>query len=269
MKRTIEGIAIEYRDEGEGRPIVWIHGYPLASAIFEAQFAIRGVRHLAPDLPGFGGSESRPALTIDDYALLVLRLLDELGIERAVFGGVSMGGYVAMAIARRAKHRLAGLILIDTRETPDTAEAREGRYTAIETVRKEGTRPVIESMLPKMLTTKTIENDTPAASTARSVMQAASPEGVISALAAMAERPDASDVISTIDAPLLIVVGEHDSLTPRSDAERMHAAAAESTLVVLPGAAHLSNLEQPGPFNDAVQLFLSKHALNVAETEVQ
>jgi 3-oxoadipate enol-lactonase len=269
MKRSIEGIAIEYRDEGEGRPIVWIHGYPLASAIFEPQFAIRGVRHLAPDLPGFGGSDSRPALTIDDYALLVLRLLDELGIERAVFGGVSMGGYVAMAIARRTKHRLDGLILIDTRETPDTAEAREGRYTAIETVRKEGTRPVIESMLSKLLMTDTIENRTPAAATARSVMEAASSEGVISALAAMAERPDSSDVISTIAAPLLIVVGEHDSVTPPEDAERMHAAAPESTLVVIAGAAHLSHLERPGPFNDAVHAFLTKHALNVTETEVQ
>src|SRR5687768_5466831 len=141
--------AYDYRilnvtDLGKGTPVLWIHGFPLSSAVFDKQLAIRGVPHVMPDPPGFG--ESRAAvgdLTMDDYARIVIDLLDHRGIDRAVFAGVSMGGYVCFAATRLAPERMAGLILIDTKETADTGEARTGRYQSIEKVRSEGVAPIV------------------------------------------------------------------------------------------------------------------------------
>lgn len=242
-------------DLGEGTPVVWIHGYPLASSIFEHQLAIRGVRHVMPDLPGFG--QSRPdggGLSIDDYAHLALDLLDQRGLDRAVFAGLSMGGYICLAIARIAPERLRGLVLIDTRETADSEEVRKGRYDAIEKVKKEGVQPIVESMLPKMLT--------PAApremkERVREIMSSTSPEGAIAALGAMATRPNSAGVLPKITVPVLVVVGEQDTVTPPSDAMRMQSKIARARLVRIANAAHLSNYEQATEFNLACGSFVA------------
>ncbi len=242
-------------DLGEGTPVVWIHGYPLASSVFEHQLAIRGVRHVMPDLPGFG--QSRPdggALSIDDYAHRMLDLLDQRGLEKAVFAGLSMGGYICLAIARIAPERMRGLVLIDTRETADTEEVRKGRYESIEKVKKEGVKPVVESMLPKMLT--------PAApremkERVREIMSSSSPEGVTAALHAIATRHDSSGVLPKIVVPVLIVVGEQDTITPPGDAERMQSRIARARTVRIANAAHLSNYEQAAEFNRACGAFVA------------
>src|SRR5688572_26746005 len=134
-------------DFGSGPAILWLHGFPLDSSIFQPQLAIPGVRHLTPDLPGFG--RTPPAdreLSMEDYARLGLEVLDARGIQRAVVAGFSMGGYIAFALARIAPERMSGLILIDTRETADTEEARKGRYDTIAKVREQGIQPVVDAM---------------------------------------------------------------------------------------------------------------------------
>lgn len=244
---------MNYTDEGGGPPLVWIHGFPLSSRVFQEQRAIAGARHIVPDLPGFGRTPPAPIESIDDYAREVLALLDQLSIERAIFAGLSMGGYICFAIARMALARMDGLILIDTKETADTPEARRGRYETIEKVKEKGVSVVVDSMLPKMLT--------PAApaglvDAVRTMMSGSSPEGVIAALRAMAERPDSK----LPDVPTLIAVGARDAITPPSDAERMAKALERATLVTIPAAAHLSNMEKPHEFNEAVERFLGERA---------
>jgi 3-oxoadipate enol-lactonase len=242
-------------DLGEGTPILWVHGFPLSSGVFEDQLAIRGVRHIMPDLPGFGASRANVGdVTIDDYARIVLDLLDHRGIDRAVLAGLSMGGYVCLAIARLAPERLRGLILIDTKEKPDDDTARNGRFASIEKVKREGTAPVVEAMLPKMLTP---DAPAPLRERVREIMTSASPAGVIAALRAMAVRPDSTPVLPSIAAPTLILVGDGDVITPASDAQRMAAAIPRARLVVIHGAAHLSNLEKPEEFNRAVSGFVA------------
>ncbi len=242
-------------DLGEGTPILWIHGFPLASSMYEHQLAIRGVRHVMPDLPGFG--QSRPQgdqVSMDDYARMCIDLLDHRGIDRAVFAGFSMGGYICFAAARLAPERMRGLILIDTRETADTNEARKGRYDSIEKVKKEGIRPIVESMLPKMLTP-----DAPPETRerVREIMSSSSADGVIAALHAMATRPDSTPLLGEIGVPTLVIVGEQDTVTPPTDAERMTAAIGGARLVRIAGAAHLSNYEKAAEVNRAVAAFVS------------
>ena len=242
-------------DLGEGTPILWIHGFPFASSIYEQQLAIRSVRHVMPDLPGFG--QSRPQgddISIDGYARICIDMLDHRGIDRAVIAGLSMGGYIAFAMARLAPQRMRGLILIDTRETADTDEARKGRYDSIEKVKKEGVRPIVASMLPKMLTPHAPRE---MRDRVREIMSSSSPEGVTAALRAMATRPDSTPQLGKIDVPTLILVGEQDTITPPADAERMTAAIRGARLVRIDGAAHLSNYEKATEVNRAVGAFVA------------
>ena len=227
--------------------IVWIHGFPLSSRVFDPQRAIPGATHLMPDLPGFGGAAPpRGEMTMDSYARYVL----DQSPEEAVFAGLSMGGYICFAIAKLAPKRMKGLILIDTRETADTDEQKKGRYDTIAKVQKEGIGPVVDSMLPKMVVTETLKPQV------RSIMQSSSKDGVIAALRAIAERRDSFELIFGLLTPALIVVGEKDTITPPADSERMAKALRNSRLVRIPNAAHLSNFDQPEVFNAAVKGFV-------------
>ncbi len=247
------------RDSGTGTPVVWIHGYPLSSAIYEPQEAIPGVRHIVPDLPGFGATPPPAgAMTIAAYAEGIVRIMDEKGIRSAVVAGLSMGGYIALAVARQSMERLCGLILIDTRELPDAPDARAKRLETIGAVRASGTASVVESMLPKMLTEETFRDDRAKGLAVRRIMESASVEGVIAALGAMAGRGDASDLLPRIEVPTLVVVGRDDAITPPADAERMRNAIPGAELVVLDRAAHLANFERPGEFNSAAARFLGR-----------
>ena len=231
--------------------IVWIHGFPLSPAVFEKQREIGGIQHVIRALPGFGGA-APPAkpMTIDDYARQIVEELDEA--EQAIFAGLSMGGYIALSIARNFPERMSGLILIDTRETADNEEQRKGRYATMDKVRAEGVQPVIDSMLPKMLTHEAPEE---MRERVREIMASSSPEGVIAALEAMATRADSTDLLPRINVPALVVVGAEDTITPPSDAERMARALPHAMLVSIPGAAHLSNYEKWERFNRAVVSF--------------
>lgn len=247
---------LRYIERGVGRPIVWIHGFPLSSIIFEQQLEIPGVRHVVPDLQGFGDSAPSDVKTIDDYASAVLSTLDSLSIDQAVFAGVSMGGYVTFSVVRHAPERVSGWILIDTRETPDSAEATKNRRRQSERVDREGTGFLVDELLPRMLTTSTLRAGDQRAEIVRRAMSSASPAGVRDALGAMADRPDSAEVIREYPGPILVAVGDEDDITPPSDAERMASFGTNTTLVRIRGAAHLSHVECPREFNAAVTAFL-------------
>lgn len=234
--------------------ILWLHAFPLSSRIFEQQRAIEGVTHLMPDLPGFGDA---PPLTsepdMEAYVRFAIQELDKRGIEKAVFAGVSMGGYICLSALRHFRQRISALILADTRETADSIDMRQGRFEMIGKVELEGVTPVVDSMFPKMLT--------PGAPLelkewVRSVMMSSTSRGTTDALRAIANRVESGSLLPSITVPSLIVVGEEDTITPPADAERMANAIPEAKLVRIADAAHLSNVEQPAAFNAAVAAFL-------------
>jgi pimeloyl-ACP methyl ester carboxylesterase len=240
-----------FHDNGDGRPIVWIHGFPHASAIFQPQVAIAGVRHIRVDLQGFGASAppSGP-VAMADYSREIIAVLDHLRIEKAIIAGISMGGYILMQMLRDAPQRIEGVILIDTRERPDSDQAREDRFKTIAEIEKNGIEPVVDAMLPKMIVNAARRPPF------RDIMMTSTPAGMIAAQRAMSGRPDSSSTLRALKLPALVIVGEHDPITSVDDARRMAALIKGSKRVVIENAAHASNFDQPEAFNRAVTEFL-------------
>ena len=239
--------------------VVLIHAFPLHAQLWGRQLAAAppGWQVLAPDLPGFGAHPGPPARTVDDMAASVLSALDARGIGRAVIGGLSMGGYVTLALYRKAPERFSGMVLADTRATADTPQQKEGRGKLIATVREQGPSAVAEEMLPKLLGSTTRREQPDLAREVRAMIEASSPEAIAAALEAMRARPDSTPLLPRIAVPTLILCGEEDVLTPPADAEALHQGIAGSRLRLLPGAGHLSNIEAPGEFNRELAAFLA------------
>ena len=239
--------------------MVLIHAFPLNARMFEPQLALadRGWRVVAPHLRQFDGGDGDPsASTVDDYAADVIDLADALHLEDAVIGGVSMGGYVAFAMFRHAPRYFQGMVLADTRATADAPQALEGRKKMIALVQQQGSAAVADEMLPKLLGETTRRTRPDLVERVRALAVSSSPGAIAGAVRALMTRPDSTPLLPTIHCPALIVVGDEDLLTPRSDAEAIHRGVAGSQLTVIAGAGHLSNLEQPDAFNDALARFL-------------
>ena len=155
MELQVNGYRMNVRESGRGRPVLLIHGYPLNSRLWQPQLdSLTDVgRLIAPDLRGHGDSESVPGpYSMDQLADDCAALLDALEIsEPVVVNGLSMGGYIAMAFARRYPARLAGLVLTATRSGTDTAAGKAGRDQAAQQAREQGVGSIVEGMLPKLL----------------------------------------------------------------------------------------------------------------------
>ena len=258
-----EALLMSYQDSVDRVPLLWIHGYPLSNLLWEFQVTDLAdiARQITPDLRGHGRTESAPppysmALLADDC----VRLLDHLGFEGpVVIGGLSMGGYVALEICRRYPQHVAGLILAATRAGADSEAGKAGRDQAAELVKDQGVGAIVEAMLPKMLAPETYAEQPDLVEFVRDMMMETSVEGVVGALAAMRDRVDSTGDLPLIDVPTLVVHGAEDQLIPVSEAEILATSLPDAELVIVPGAGHLLNLEQPDAFNDAVRVFLERY----------
>ena len=258
MRLRAGDIELAYDDVGEGLPVVLLHGFPHHRQLWTPQLRVLGghCRCIAADLRGFGESTVAPPYSMDQYADDVARLLDALAIDRAVAGGVSMGGYITFALWRRHRDRVRALILIDTRAGADSEDGKAKRREMIATARERGSAAVAEAMIGAMIGKTTRERQPGIVEFMRAMMAGAPVGGVIGALEALISRPDSGPTLATIDVPTLIVVGEEDTLTPRQESEAIHAAIAGSRLEVLPAAGHVSNVERPAAFNQVASDFL-------------
>jgi pimeloyl-ACP methyl ester carboxylesterase len=254
-------LTLAYDDQGTGRPLVLLHAFPLDRLMWQPQLGPLSAvaRVLAVDLPGFGDSTtcSQP-FTIDAAADAVLDFLDAIGVPgQVILGGLSMGGYIALAFARRHPDRLAGLILADTRCEPDDAAGKAKRDEMIALANSAGAAGVIGQMLPKLLGEQTQRARPEVVETVRAIALRQSAPTIAAALAALRDRPDATAALGRVTVPTLILVGEHDTITPPAVAQSLAGKISGSKLVTIPGAGHLSNLENPDTYTAAVREFVT------------
>ena len=260
---TLGGRRTRYLEAGSGWPVVLIHAFPLNADMWRPQLerVPDGSRYVAPDLRGFGPDGEDPAgpVTMEAMAGDVVALLDALEIEQATIGGLSMGGYVALALFRAAPERCSGLILADTRPQADSEDGREGRRRMLALVREGGPAAVVEQMLPKLLGDTSRAERPQLAAEVRRLATANSAAAIAGAIEAMMGRADSTDLLPGVSRPALVVVGEEDAITPPADAEAMQRLLPRSRLVTLAGAGHLSSLEVPDAFASALADFTSSN----------
>jgi 3-oxoadipate enol-lactonase len=239
--------------------LLLIHGFPLTARMWEPQLELaeHGWRVIAPQLRGFDGPPADDVATsVDDYAGDVVDLLDALHIEQAVIGGLSMGGYITFAVFRHAARYFRGMILADTRAQADTPEGVEGRKRMLQLVREKGAAAAAEEMLPRLIGASTREARPEVERTIRGLILSNSTETIAGAILALMTRPDATPLLPTIHCPTLVVVGDEDVLTPPAASEEIARGIAGAELTIIPGAGHMSNMEQPAAFNQALARFL-------------
>lgn len=247
---------------GSGRAVVLIHGFPFSSAMWAPQLealAKKGYRAIAPDLRGHGRSPAGDGLfTMDLFADDVLALLDRLSVRSAVLCGLSMGGYVALRAAEKAPDRVEALVLCDTRAEADGNPAKAQRVLAMKAVADKGVAAFAEDFAKKLFAPATLAADAPCVARVKTIMKANPELGVRGALLALAARPDATAFLPSIEVPTLILVGEHDAVTPPALSEAMKKAISGAELHVIPGAGHLSSVEAPDAFNARLLAFLER-----------
>jgi 3-oxoadipate enol-lactonase len=232
-----------------GRPVVLLHAFPMSAAMWEPQNgALKGYDVWAPNLRGFGKTALNGPWLIEHAAQDVLETVP----PKAVFVGLSMGGYVALQIAAAAADRVKGLVLCDTRAEPDANENKAKRAAAIDFVGKNG----VEAFLGPFL--KDAVHNQAVLPFLKGVAAKSTPEAVMTALAALAARPDGVPALSKIVVPTAILVGSQDKITPLPLSEAMRSRIPGAELHIIPDAGHFSNAENPAVFNERLLSFLKR-----------
>jgi 3-oxoadipate enol-lactonase len=258
----VSGGRLAYLEAGAGATVLFVHAFPLTAEMWRAQLETLppGWRGLALDLRGLGRSALAPggraASSMDDHADDLDALLGALGIDSAVVVGLSMGGYVAFALCRRAPHRVRALVLADTRAEADTDEARAKRDGLKRVAREQGAAAVADAMVPQLLGSSTQKNRPELVEHVRAMVQQNKADGIIDALECLKTRPDSRPLLPTLTCPTLIMVGDEDQVTTPAMSEAMACAIRGAAVHVIPGAGHLSNLEQPEAFGRSLNQFL-------------
>lgn len=252
---------LHFVETGSGDAIVLLHAFPMDSTLWapvRRAVAAAGFRVITPDLPGFGGSGlSAQTPSLDVMADEVAGLLDHLGLATAIVGGLSMGGYVTMAMLRRHPERLSGIVLADTKAAADAPEARANRESVAELVLAVGSTAVVaDGMLPNLLGQTTRESRPEVVATVRRWIRAQPASGVAWAQRAMAARPDSTADIAGFGGPVLVVFGAQDVISPASDAlvmaDAARAGGSSTTVVEIPDAGHLTAVEAPDALSRAL-----------------
>ena len=265
MKIKINGATMNYVERGTpgGIPLTFIHGFPFSLEMWEPQmWALPNqYRAIAYDVRGHGQSDVGDGqYSIEFFVDDLVALLDHLVIERTILCGLSMGGYIALRAFERHPERFNGLILCDTKSTADSDEGKVKRATTLRSVKTSGVEQFANGFVKSVFADSTFVSHPEIIESIKSVIKSTSPIGIGGTLLALACRTDTTTVLPRISVPTLILCGEKDQLTPPKDSEFMHKQITGSSLHVIPAAAHLSNLENPGVFNEKLLTFLKSVA---------
>jgi pimeloyl-ACP methyl ester carboxylesterase len=245
---------------GEGTPVVLLHAFPLDSRMWLPQIeALGGYQVIVPDLRGFGAARDH-AVDVAHMDLLaddVARLLDDRKLEQVILCGLSLGGYVALAFARRHPDRLGGLVLCDIRAGADSKEAAAARLAMAERVLAEGVDFVPEAMVARLLGQTSRERRPDLVERVKEIILDQDPRGIAGAQRGMAARPDSTPMLAEVAVPTLVIVGTQDEVTGPEEGRVLATGIRDSRLVQVEGAGHLASMEQPELVNEALLDFVA------------
>jgi pimeloyl-ACP methyl ester carboxylesterase len=253
-----DAVQLHYEESGQGMPVVMLHGFPFEHTIWNAQRAAlsNSYRVITPDLRGHGQSPySTGTYTMDLLAGDVIALLDRLGIDRAVWVGHSMGGYITMAALRSAPERISGAAFVTTHPRADTPSRQLQRRESADVVMQQGPSTVAMSMLATLFASG-VEGGSPMAQGIYDMMVKTSPEGVAGSLLGMADRMDSTDSLRNVTVPTIVIAGSEDGIIKQDMIQDLLAALPRADLVQIEGAGHLPMIERPDETTAALRRFL-------------
>jgi pimeloyl-ACP methyl ester carboxylesterase len=256
-------MTLAFEEFGSGKPLVLLHAFPLSGKMWLPQIAsiVENNFHvIVPDLPGFGKSKtfSNEINRMEAMAKAISELLIGLNIPKAIIGGLSMGGYVALNLFRLFPENFAGIILCDTTHSADTREKQLARFELIEKIEKMGMIAIVENVLPNLLGDYTKENNRQLITELNSEILQTNEKATIAALRGMAERKDHESILGKIKIPTLLIFGDEDKITDINNAQSMNASIPNSELKIIKNCGHLSNLEKPKEFNQILVEFIKE-----------
>jgi pimeloyl-ACP methyl ester carboxylesterase len=246
---------------GAGTPLVLLHAFPLDGRMWAPQVeALAGsYQVIVPDLRGFGAAREQAVeeAGMDLLADDVTRLLDDRGLDRVVLGGLSLGGYVALAFMGRHAERVSGLVLLDTKAAADGDQARDARLEMAERVLAEGSGFVAEAMLPRLLGPTSREHRPELVEKVAAMIREQDPRAIAGAQRGMAARAATTGLLGSIAVPTLVITGEEDAVTGPEVGRDLATGIPGARFLLVEEAGHLSNLEQPEVVNEALLDFLA------------
>jgi 3-oxoadipate enol-lactonase len=261
MKADLNGITISYSDRGNGLPLVLVHGFPLCRKMWRPQndaLAKAGCRVITPDLRGFGESGmTSGTVSMDIYADDIVALLDHLGIDKAVVGGMSMGGYVLLNLLERYQDRVAAPIFIVTKAGGDDDAGKAKRTALAEACRTQGILPVAEAFRNLLFSPATMTDNPVLVDEVFGWINATAPQGAADGLIAMRDRKDCIALLGSIGQPALVIAADQDQAVPVENSHIIAEGVPDAKICILHGGGHMVNLEQPEEFNVAILEFLA------------
>lgn len=265
MRALINNSHLFYTEEGpaNGLPVVFLHGFPFNHTMWLDQLrAIKGFCHaVAYDIKGHGMSDVGDGqYSVEAHVDDLLALLDALHIERTVIVGLSMGGYISLRALERNPERFLAAVLCDTKSEADTDKGREGRFAGVKTVKREGSAVFADNFVKAIFSEASFSRKPEAVKKIHQIIESTPPLSIAGTLLALASRTDTTASLERLQIPTLILVGENDTVTPVDAARRMHERIKGSEIHVIPGASHMSNLENPEVFNEKLVSFLRRVA---------
>ncbi len=261
----INGINLNVVREGnkQSMPVVFVHGFPFSHEIWHSQLTVAGKLYhaIAYDVRGHGGSSVGDGqYSIEQHCDDLIALLDHLKILKVVIVGLSMGGYIALRAMERNPERFRGLVLCDTRSEADANEGKIRRANDATRVKREGSKTFADEFVHKVFAAESFSRRKEATDLVHRIIRRTPPLSIAGTLIALAARTDTTASLAAITVPTLILVGEHDAITPPAASQAMLERIQGAELAVVPEAAHMSNMENPEFFNEHLLIFLKRVA---------
>jgi 3-oxoadipate enol-lactonase len=260
-KVKVNGVHICYNEYGSGGDtIIFIHGFPFNKSMWEEQARALSNKHrvIAFDIRGFGNSEpGSEKFSIDLFAGDLLALIDALDGKKVIACGLSMGGYVLMNAVGRSPEKFSKLIFADTQCIADSEEGKEKRFKTIDKVNSEGLEAFADGYVQNVFARTSLENKKNTVGLAKKMITTTQQKIVTETLKALAERKESCNNLKQVKIPTLIICGSEDAVTPLSQSELLNNAISGSTVKIIKGAGHMSNLEEPEVFNEALKDFIN------------
>jgi pimeloyl-ACP methyl ester carboxylesterase/acyl-CoA thioesterase FadM len=254
---AVRGLAVALDVQGDGSPILFVHGFPLDRTVWRQVMAtLTGWKRIAPDLRGMGLSDAPGKYDMSEYADDLAALLDALHVSSAVVCGLSMGGYIAFDLFRRHRQKVRALVLVNTRAEADSEEARRRRDEMIALVERDGTSALAEVLIPQLLAPWSLSALPQVVEQLRTMIAGNPAPGIVGALEAMRDRPDSVELLPRIDVPTLVIAGREDRLIPSAASRTLAEGIPSAQFTQIPEAGHLTPLEQPVPTSRVIAEFL-------------